>query len=100
MKKKIRENFRNEVFERDGYKCRVCGIANVNLDSHHITDKNDMSNGGYVKENGITLCDQQNGCHVKAEQYHLGNKVENGYMPEDLYKLIKSSYELAYKKSL
>jgi hypothetical protein len=37
---------------------------------------------------------------MKAEQYHLGNEVEEGFHPIDLYKLIKSSYELAYKKSI
>jgi len=58
-----------------------------------------MPNGGYVKENGISLCDTEYGCHKKAEQFHLGNDVEKGFMPEDLYKLINSSYELAYKKS-
>ena len=99
-KKKIRENFRNEVFERDKHKCRRCGISNVKLDAHHITDRSEMPNGGYVKENGITLCDTENGCHMKAEQYHIGNKVEEGFMPDDLYKLINSSYELAYSKSL
>ena len=99
-KKKIRENFRNEVFKRDKNKCRVCGRSDVKLDAHHITDRSEMPDGGYIKENGITLCDSETGCHMKAEQFHLGNKVEEGFMPDDLYKLINSSYEIAYSKSL
>ena len=51
-KQKVREDFRNSVFERDGHKCKICG-SNDKLDAHHITDRNEMPNGGYVKENGI-----------------------------------------------
>lgn len=99
-KKKVRENFRNAVFERDNNRCKKCGRNDVKLDCHHITDRSLMPNGGYVKQNGITLCDTEGGCHMKAEQYHLGNEVEAGFMPDDLYKLINSSYEIAYAKSL
>lgn len=99
MKKSIRNNFRNSVFQRDGYKCCVCGRSDVKLDAHHITNRNELPNGGYVLENGITLCDTDNGCHLKAESYHMGLDVPNGFYPKDLYKLIKSSYELACKKS-
>jgi len=99
-KKKIREIFRNDVLKRDKNKCRICGDSKSNLDAHHITDRHEMPSGGYVKENGITLCDKEGGCHMKAEQYHIGNKVEEGFMPDDLYKLINSSYEIAYYESL
>lgn len=101
MKKEIRNKFRNDVFKRDNNKCKVCGISDTKskLDAHHITDRSEMENGGYIKENGITLCDRENGCHMKAEQFHLGNLVEQGFYPDDLYKLINSSYEIAYKKS-
>lgn len=36
-KKSIRENFRNEVFNRDKFKCVFCDIS-TNLDAPHITD--------------------------------------------------------------
>lgn len=97
-KKKIRENFRNEVFNRDGHKCRKCGASDVKLDAHHITDRNEIPNGGYVKENGISLCDE---CHIKAEVWHnSGNeKWVGGFHPYDLYDKIKSSKRLAFEKS-
>ncbi len=98
-KKRIREAFRNAVFGRDGHACRACGIKNVPLDAHHITDRNLLPNGGYVKENGITLCNTPGGCHEKAECYHSGKPVPDGFLPTDLYKLIKSSYEQAVKAS-
>lgn len=100
-KKNIRANFRNSVFERDKNRCRVCGRSDVKLDAHHIVDRNELPNGGYVLENGITLCDTENGCHIKAEKYHMTNGSEwvSGFHPNDLYKLINSSLEKAIKKS-
>lgn len=96
-KKKTREAFRAAVFSRDGNKCRVCG-ATGKLDAHHITDRNEMPNGGYVQENGISLCEP---CHEKAEVWHSSGKTksEEGFKPEDLYSLIGSSYEKAVAAS-
>lgn len=103
-KKQIRSKFRNAVYKRDGYGCKTCNkqftkeTARENLDAHHITDRNEIPNGGYVKENGISLCDE---CHIKAEKYHIteGKEWVEGYHPNDLYKLIDSSKEEAIKKS-
>jgi hypothetical protein len=97
------------VFRRDGYRCVACGrpghdrqggeehaayhrpgVELVPLDAHHITDRHDMPNGGYVAENGITLCDE--GCHRRAELFHQVGEAEPGFTPEDLYRLIGSSF--------
>jgi 5-methylcytosine-specific restriction endonuclease McrA len=51
-KKLIRENFRNAVFTRDNFTCAFCSETN-NLDAHHITDRNEMPNSGYIIENGV-----------------------------------------------
>ena len=88
-KKIVRKNFRDAVFCRDNYRCRVCGNTDT-LDAHHITDRHNVPNGGYVKENGISLCEK---CHIKAEQYHIDNTWETGFHPDDLYRMISSSYE-------
>ncbi len=95
-KQKIRTYFRESVFTRDEHTCVMCGLPGI--DAHHITDRNEMPNGGYVKENGITLCEK---CHLLAEQYHISNgeQWEKGYHPDDLYKKIKSSYQFAYEQS-
>lgn len=97
----IRANFRNAVFGRDDYRCRVCGKTS-DLDAHHITNRNDMPYGGYVTENGISLCEY---CHIKAEdvdQYVRGlrpdgDDLDNSYLNIELYKLIGSSKEIATK---
>lgn len=97
MKKDIRKRFRQEVFSRDKYICAGCGFksseinSNEELDAHHITDRNELPNGGYVKENGITLCKKE--CHMKAEKFHIsgGKDFVIGFHPDDLYKKIDSS---------
>lgn len=96
-KQKIRENFRNAVFNRDKHKCVFCNKKD-NLDAHHITDRNEMPNGGYVLENGISLCEEH---HLMAEEYHITNGENwfDGFHPDDLYKKINSSKELARLKS-
>lgn len=86
-KKQIRKEFRRVCLERDKNKCRVCK-AGGELDVHHITDRNEMPNGGYTLDNGISLCAA---CHLKAEAFHMsaGKSWEPGFHPDDLYRLIK-----------
>lgn len=99
-KKQIRAAFRKVVFERDNYKCKCCkengydgqdrrmdtkaGKLLMPLDAHHITNRNKFPNGGYVKENGVSLCPS---CHKKAEIKLIP--------PSYLYKLIGSTLEKA-----
>lgn len=93
MKKDTRQTFRKEVFTRDDYTCKGCDkkFDESELDAHHITDRNEILSGGYVKENGITLCKKK--CHIKAEKFHMtvGKEWVEGFHPDDLYKLIDSS---------
>lgn len=100
-KKEIRRNFREQVFARDNYSCAICGVQGDGntLDSHHITPREDMPNGGYVKENGITLCKDK--CHLLAEVV-LKNKTANishQLHPSNLYKIIGSTFQEAIKAS-
>ena len=106
-KKVVRRKFRESVFERDGFTCKCCGYKpekeslQEELDAHHITDRTEMPGGGYVKENGISLCNVEDGCHVKAEKFHIsdGQEWEDGMHPNDLYEMIESSKELAIDRS-
>jgi len=99
MKKKkqeIRAAFRKSVFERDKYRCQLCGEqatpedVEEKMDAHHVTEREEMPFGGYVKENGITLCKDL--CHYSVE-------MTGTPLPRELYKLIGSSEELARQKS-
>ena len=95
-KQLIREAFRSNTFKRDKNKCRICGNDKEKLDAHHITDRNLMPNGGYVSENGISLCPD---CHEKAEHFHSTGTSLPGFSPEELYDIIGSSYTKAVKAS-
>jgi 5-methylcytosine-specific restriction endonuclease McrA len=101
-KKLIRKNFRDACYRRDKYKCVKCCFtsspdkAEAELDAHHITDRREMPNGGYVKENGISLCTE---CHIKAEQYHSTGEAVPGYSIEELYVVINSTLEKAIEAS-
>ena len=94
-KKLVRENFRTSVFTRDNYKCKICNSCADELDAHHITNRNRMPNGGYVKENGITLCPH---CHIKAEKVCNGDYIK-GYNAFNFYELINSTMSKAIEKS-
>lgn len=116
-KKQVRAAFRIAVLKRDGYCCAMCGKPGKDrqggdghlpfhrtrgerelavLDAHHITDRKDMPNGGYAKENGISLCAD---CHVMAELHHQTGTAHPGFAPEDLYAKIDSSVDLAHQAS-
>lgn len=101
-KKLIRQAFRTACYKRDGFRCAMCFMKSSKdhveeeLDAHHVTDRNLMPNGGYVKENGISLCPD---CHQKAEVFHDTGVAYPGYAPEDLYKKINSSLEKAIMAS-
>lgn len=95
LHKQWRKQFNEDCLKRDENKCVFCGKTE-NLDVHHILDRHLMPNGGYVKENGITLCEEH---HWKAEEYHMGGDPEAGFYPMDLWNKIGSSYEEALEKS-
>jgi hypothetical protein len=101
-KQLVRQYFRDACYKRDGFRCAACGMksskdkAEQELDAHHITNRKIMPNGGYVKENGISLCEE---CHKKAEEFHSTGVAVEGYSPDDLYKLINSNLEKAIEAS-
>lgn len=94
-KKQIREHFRDVCMKRDGYRCVMCK-AKFDLQVHHIIDRNDMPNGGYVLENGITVCAE---CHVKCEAEHNNQIPEPGFSRAELFEKIGSSRAKAIKAS-
>lgn len=111
LKQEVRRRFREGVFTRDKYRCVVCGFqsseldAESELDAHHITPREDMPHGGYVKENGVTLCDPSKrgspaseGCHFKAEEVLRGVQgLPPSFTPEHLYNAIGSTHGRAVK---
>lgn len=94
--KRLRTRFREGVFARDRNMCVVCSGPAV--DAHHITDRTEMPNDGYVLENGISLCGYH---HLMAEQFHItdGAWWFKGFHPDSLYSLVGSSHEMAVRAS-
>lgn len=106
-KKELRNQFRSEVFARDGFRCVMCGFQPSNsneLDAHHITDRHLLPNGGYVCANGITLCTDRSkdasNCHAMAEMYHATGFAHTGFSPPELYTKIGSDYRRAFLVSI
>jgi len=61
-----RDQFRNNVFERDGHKCVICGKPAA--DAHHIIERRLFPDGGYYLANGASLCPEH---HLLAESTEL-----------------------------
>lgn len=61
-----RDEFRTKTFERDNYKCVICGEPAK--DAHHIIERRLFSSpeefGGYFLSNGASLCETH---HIQAE---------------------------------
>jgi hypothetical protein len=71
-----RDAFRETCLERDNHRCVICG-SSADLSVHHILNRSLWSDGGYYRDNGVTLCNggtpadlkagRDVGCHLKAE---------------------------------
>ena len=59
-----RKQFREDVFDRDGHKCVVCG-AEGRLDAHHILERRLWPDGGYYLDNGVSVCGEH---HLACER--------------------------------
>jgi 5-methylcytosine-specific restriction endonuclease McrA len=67
---------RKEVLSRDGYKCRVCGIGDSQLDVHHVKARS--AGGDDVTSNLIAVCRI---CHSELTLHRLWSKGENANKP-------------------
>jgi hypothetical protein len=83
-----RDEFREAVFKRDGYKCVIC--KNEAQDAHHILERRLYNNGGYYLSNGASLCGP---CHIKAEQTTIQAQelrdiigIKEVILPDHLYR--------------
>ena len=87
MKLLTRDQFRTETFERDSYKCVICG--ELAKDAHHILERRLFSDGGYYIDNGASLCEKH---HIEAEKTILSANelrdiigISKIVLPEHLY---------------
>lgn len=64
LKLLTRQEFKDNVFKRDNYKCVVPECEQEAIDAHHIMDRKLFSDGGYYLNNGASLCAEH---HLDAE---------------------------------
>lgn len=70
-----RDEFREQVFVRDGLRCVWCGRQggpDVPMDAHHLIERKLWEDGGYYLDNGVTVCQvaaegERRSCHLLAE---------------------------------
>jgi hypothetical protein len=91
------KNWRNLVYERDGFTCQICGLIGNKLNCHHIEMFSDIVKEYELKEyddyincgklwdlnNGITLCKN---CHISIK----GKEKE---LEKNFKKIINENYE-------
>jgi hypothetical protein len=61
----ITRRWTRKVFERDNFKCRICGIKGKKIQAHHLDGWNWCKEKRFDINNGITLCCGKNSCHSK-----------------------------------
>lgn len=63
------KQWRRSVFERDGYRCQICGKRGGKLNAHHIKKYAYYPELRYTVSNGITLCYE---CHKAVHKERGG----------------------------
>ena len=75
------KEWRSAVFNRDGFKCQVCGKVGGKLNAHHIKAFKDYPSLRFDVENGVTLCER---CHRELhKRLRNGNKKGNRHRSMD-----------------
>lgn len=56
LNRHTQDYFRNGVFKRDSFTCRICEITGGKLQAHHLNGWNWFREGRFDINNGVTLC--------------------------------------------
>lgn len=81
-----RDDFREATFLRDDHRCVVCGAPAV--DAHHILERRLWADGGYLLDNGASLCASHHLAAEKTviscEEIRAGAGIRRIVLPDDL----------------
>ena len=66
------KTWRREVYERDGYKCQVCGATReeTDIEAHHLENFADNQDKRLDVNNGVTLCVKHHKLFHQIYGYH------------------------------
>jgi len=82
-----RDEFREGVFARDGHKCVFCDQPAV--DAHHIIERRLWDNGGYMLDNGASVCELHHlACEmttISVEEVRTACGISKAILPDHLY---------------
>jgi len=69
--------WRELVFIRDNFTCKICNVKGGRLNAHHINSWNKHEDDRFILDNGITLCED---CHKNFHfQYGYGNNTRKQF---------------------
>jgi hypothetical protein len=89
-----RDEFRDAVFARDGYRCVFCGKSaeqtpEGKLDAHHIIERRLWGDGGYYVDNGATVCELHHmlceTTEISVEQVREAAGIRKILVPDQFY---------------
>jgi hypothetical protein len=82
-----RDDFREQVFARDGHKCVFCRQPAV--DAHHIIERRLFNDGGYYLDNGISVCEEHHlDCEmtlISVEDARIAAGITKIVVPDQFY---------------
>ncbi len=82
-----REQFREQVFRRDNFKCVFCDKPAK--DAHHVLERRLWSDGGYHLNNGASVCEEHHvACEqtlISVEDVRAACKISKPILPPHLY---------------
>jgi len=66
------KEWRSEVFKRDNFTCKKCGVVSKNIEAHHINELSNNLDKVYDLNNGVTFCRK---CHKKFHNIYGNSKL-------------------------
>lgn len=83
-----RKQFRESVFSRDNHECLVPWCNKDADDAHHIIERELWNNGGYVPDNGASVCNEHHQYaednHIPPQSFYMWAGIENPPLPDSI----------------
>jgi len=90
------KQFVKQVFQRDKYKCIICG-STKKLNAHHLNAWHWYAQGRFDPNNAVTLCGHANGCHILFHK-QFGKYQNTKYQFEQFFRYQKFIIDNMKKK--